>query len=54
MVLEEKTLDLLALLIAQVGGNAPMVLVVPRLPTLAPPHPSATEVAEKKRKKMGK
>ena len=30
-----------------------MVLVVPRLPTPAPPHPSATEVAKKKRKKWG-
>lgn len=34
--LEEKTSDLLALLTAHVGANAPIVPVVPRPPTLAP------------------
>ena len=39
MVLEEKTPDLLALLTAHAGGNAPAVPVVPRPPTLVSPHP---------------
>ena len=51
MVLEEKTPDLLALLIAYVGGNAPVVLVVPRPPTPILPHPTASKATEKKRKK---
>lgn len=51
MVLKEKTPDLLALLTAHVGGNAPVVLVVSRPSTLAPPHPSASKVAKKKRKR---
>ena len=52
-MLEEKTLDLLALLIAHTGGTALVVPVVPRPSTLAPPYPSAADAAEKKRK-MGK
>ena len=52
MVFEEKTPDLLALLIAHAGGNASVVPVIPRPPTPAPsPYPSATAVAKKKRKR---
>ena len=51
MVLKEKTSDLLALLTAHIGGNAPIVLVVPQPPTPISPHPFIVEVAEKKRKR---
>ena len=50
MVLEEKTFDLLALLTAHTGGNALIVPVVPRPPTLILSHPSVVEAARKKRK----
>jgi len=46
MVLEEKTLDLLALLTTHVGGNSPVVPKNPRLPTLA-----LAQAIKKKRKK---
>ena len=50
MVLEEKTLDLLALLTAHAGGDTLMVPIVPRPPTPAPPHTPTTNAHEKKRK----
>lgn len=46
-VLEEKTLDLLALLTTHMGAA---ILVVPRLPTPAPTHASFGDAANKKRK----
>ena len=51
MVLEEKTLDLLALLTAHVRGDSPVVLIVPRPPTLAIAHAAIANVIKKKRKK---
>lgn len=51
MVLEEKTLDLLALLTAHVGGDTLMVPIVPRPPTPAPLHTPAIDAPEKKRKR---
>ena len=48
MVLEEKTLDLLALLTTHVGGNSPVVPIIPRPPTPAPAQ------AVKKKRKRGK
>ena len=53
MVLEEKTLDLLALLTAHTGGNFPVVPIVPRPPTPTPAQVAAVEAAKKKRT-MGK
>nr|POE60049.1 hypothetical protein CFP56_03640 [Quercus suber] len=50
MVLEEKMSDLLALLTAHIGGNALVVLVVPRPSTPISPHPSVIEAIGKKRK----
>lgn len=52
MVLEEKTLDLLALLTAHAGGTSPAVPVVPRPPTPAPIRASFGDVADKKRKRV--
>lgn len=51
MVLEVKTPDLLALLTAHVGGNAPTVLVVPRPPTPAPTRAPSGDATKKKRKR---
>lgn len=51
MVLKEKTSDLLALLIAHIGGNALIVPVVPRPLTPISPHPSIIEAIGKKRKR---
>jgi len=51
MVLEEKTLNLLALLSAHVGGDALVVPIEPRPPTLAPSHVPTTDAPEKKRKR---
>ena len=51
-MLKEKMPDLLALLTTHFGGgDAPMVPIVSRPPTLVPPHPSASKVAKKKRKR---
>ena len=51
MVLEEKTLNLLALLSAHVRGDAPVVPIEPRPPTLAPSHVPTADAPEKKRKR---
>lgn len=51
MVLEVKTPNLLALLIAHAGGDSPMVLIVPRPPTLALAYAATIDVTEKKRKR---
>ena len=51
MVLEEKTPDLLALLTTHTKGNASMVPIIPRPPTLAPSHTSTVDVLKKKRKR---
>ena len=51
MVLEEKTLDLLALLTAHVGGDFLVMLIVPRPPTLALAHAALANVIKKKRKR---
>ena len=51
MVLEKKTLNLLALLMAHTEGNSLTVTVVPRPSTLAPPLPSPFEATKKKRKR---
>lgn len=49
--LEEKTSDLLALLTAHVGANAPIVPVVPQPPTLAPMCAPSCDAPQKKRKR---
>lgn len=51
MVLEEKTLDLLALFTAHAGHNTPTVPVVPRPPTPAPTRAPSGDASEKKRKR---
>ena len=51
MVLEEKTPDLLALLIAHARGASPAIPVVPRPPTPTPTHASSSDAADKKRKR---
>lgn len=51
MVLEEKTLDLLALLTAHAGGDSPMVPIVPRPPTPALAQIATLEATKKKRKR---
>ena len=51
MVLEEKTLDLLALLTTHSRGASLAVPMVPRPPTLAPTRASSSDVAVKKRKR---
>ena len=51
MVLEEKMLDLLALLTAHVGGDASVVPIVPRPPTPAPSHIPTADAPDKKRKR---
>lgn len=51
MVLEEKTLDLLALLTAHAGGASQAIPVVPRPTTSAPTQASSSDTADKKRKK---
>ena len=51
MVLEEKMPDLLALLTAHIGGDALVVPIVPRPPTLGPSHISTADAPEKKRKR---
>lgn len=51
MVLEEKTLDLLVVLIAHAGRDSPIVSVVHRPPTPIPPFPSRSEATKKKRKR---
>lgn len=51
MVLEEKTLDLLALLTTHNRGNALVVLIVRRPPTPAPSHTSTADAFEKKRRR---
>ena len=48
---EEKTLDLLALLITHVGGVSLAVSVVPRPPNLAPTRVSSSDDVDKKRKR---
>ena len=50
MGFEEKTLDLLAMLIAHVGGFSPAVVVTPYLPTAAIMHTSPANAVDKKRK----
>ena len=50
MGFEEKTLDLLAMLIAHVGGFSPAVVVTPYLPTPAVTHTSPANAIDKKRK----
>ena len=51
MVLEEKTPYLLALLTAHAEGDSPVVLIVPRPPTLALAHAAIADVTKKKRKR---
>lgn len=51
MVLEVETPDLLAPLTTHVGGDSPMVPIVPRPPTPTLTHALTVDVAEKKRKK---
>lgn len=51
MVLEEKTPDLLALLIAHVRGVSPAVFMVPQPPTPASARASSGDATKKKRKK---
>ena len=53
MVQEERTPELLALLFAHAGGDAPVVPIVPWPPTRAPSHIPTANALEKKRK-MGK
>ena len=50
MVVEETTLDLLALLTTHAGGDFLVVPIVPRLLTFAPAHTTTAKVVEKKRK----
>ena len=52
MVLEEKTLDLQALLTAYAGGASPTVPMVPWLPTHVPMRASSRDFANKKRKRV--
>lgn len=52
MGFEEKTLDLLALLTAHVGGSSPAVPVVTRPHTPTPTHTSSVEAIDKKRKRV--
>ena len=52
MVLEEKTLDLQALLTAYAGGASPAVPMVPRPPTPVPMRASSRDFANKKRKRV--
>ena len=51
MGLEEKTLDLLALLTAHDGGSSPVVKVVPRSPTPSPTRTSSVDATDKKQKR---
>ena len=51
MGFEEKTPDLLALLIAYTGGSSLAVAVVPHPPTPATTHTSPTDAGDKKRKR---
>ena len=53
MVLEEKTPDLLALLMAHTEGNSLVVPVVPRPPMLAPALPSPSKATKKKESEGG-
>ena len=48
---EEKTPDLLALLIAHAGGASPAVSIVPQPPTLAPTRAFFGDTIDKKRKR---
>ena len=51
MVLEERTPNLLALLSTHAKGDALVIPIVPRPPTLAPSHVPTANALEKKRKK---
>lgn len=51
MVLEEKTFDLLALLTAHVGGDSPVVPIVPHPSTPALAQIATSEATKKKRKR---
>lgn len=51
MGFEEKTPDLLVVLIAHAEGSTPTVVVVPQPPTLAATHMSSANARDKKRKK---
>ena len=51
MVLEEKTLDLLALLTTHAGGDSPAMPIIPQPPTPTLAHAATTDVTEKKRKR---